>query len=78
MPTMRDLSSPKQITADIDVVNPRLEFLINPNDGTLCVIKGLIPSSFGGFLSVLPLSRLPRHNPNGTKIRGVCAIQQES
>ena len=38
MATVRDLSDAKQMTAEIDV-----EFLINPNDCTLCVIKGLIP-----------------------------------
>jgi hypothetical protein len=42
MATGRDLSDAKRMTAEIDVIGPRVEFLINPNDGTLCVIKGLI------------------------------------
>ena len=44
MATLRDLSGAKQMTAEIDVIGPRVEFLINPNDCTLCAIKGLIPS----------------------------------
>ena len=43
MAIARDLSDAKQMTAEIDVVGSRVEFLINPNDGTLCLIKGLIP-----------------------------------
>jgi len=46
MATVRDLSDAKQMTAEIDVIGPRVEFLINPNDCTLCVIKGLIPHRF--------------------------------
>jgi hypothetical protein len=43
MATVRDLSDAKQMSAEIDVIGPRVGFLINPNDCTLCVIKGLIP-----------------------------------
>ena len=43
MATVRDLTDAKQMTAEIDVIGSRVEFLINPNDCTLCVIKGLIP-----------------------------------
>ena len=28
-----------QITPKIDILSPRVEILINPNDGTLCVTK---------------------------------------
>jgi hypothetical protein len=41
MATVRDLSDAKQMTAEIDV-----EFLINPNDCTLCVIRASFPLRF--------------------------------
>ena len=46
MATVRDLSDAKQKTAEIDVIGPRVEFLINPNDCTLCVIKASFPLRF--------------------------------
>ena len=44
MTILRDSRDAKQVTAEIDVIGPRVEFLINPNDCTLCVVKGLMPA----------------------------------
>ena len=36
------MNNVNQITAEIDEFTPRVQFLINPNDGSLCLIRGLV------------------------------------
>lgn len=36
------MNDANQITAEIDEFTPRVQFLINPNDGSLCLIRGLV------------------------------------
>ena len=43
MATIRDLGDPKQITTELSLIGPRVEFLIPPNGGALSMLKGIVP-----------------------------------
>ena len=36
------MNEANHVTAETDEFTPRVRFLINPNDGSLCLIKGLV------------------------------------
>jgi quercetin dioxygenase-like cupin family protein len=44
MATIRNLSDAKQVTTEIDLLGPRIEFLTPPDGAPLSVMKGVIPA----------------------------------
>ena len=44
MATIRNIADSKQLTTEIDLMGPRVEFLIPPNDGTLSVMRSVFPA----------------------------------
>jgi quercetin dioxygenase-like cupin family protein len=50
MATIRNLSDAKQVTTEIDLFGPRIEFLTPPDSAPLCVMNGVIPAG-----AVVPL-----------------------
>jgi quercetin dioxygenase-like cupin family protein len=50
MATIRNLSDAKQVTTEIDLFGPRIEFLTPPDGASLSVMKGVVPAG-----AVVPL-----------------------
>jgi len=44
MATIRNLSDAKQVTTEIDLLGPRIEFLTPPDGAPLSVMKGVVPA----------------------------------
>ena len=44
MATIRNLSDAKQVTPEIDLLGPRIEFLTPPDGAPLSVMKGVVPA----------------------------------
>src|SRR5258708_9756020 len=44
MATIRNLSDAKQVTTEIDLLGPRIEFLTPPDGVPLSVMKGVVPA----------------------------------
>jgi quercetin dioxygenase-like cupin family protein len=50
MATVRDLGDPKQVTTELSLIGPWVEFLIPPNGEALSVLKGIIPAGVSVLL----------------------------
>jgi quercetin dioxygenase-like cupin family protein len=54
MATVRDLSDPKLTITELDLLGPRIEFLIPPNGDGLSVLKGIVPAGVSVLLHSHP------------------------